>query len=704
MSAAGTAPLVDAALAGRIGWRDEARSHLRAIEREARELKDEIEVVLLTGGADDARLRAAADEIGRVLGDPASPLLRALTRRPRDLEATASGRKSLDARWGRVRRLARNALDRYEQAAALRKSLARLQARFGERLPWHLARALERARVTAADADRSDAASLAARVKRLQQVELELQARSDELPLHADAPIEEVDWPHGVSGEELAAAVAEVDGTTGADVATWRARSRRLAAAHATRLLGTGSVTSRSDPAEAAAHEVASLVQAGVHPGAEDVDAWGVTLRAAARDRYPGRGAAEEDRAPQPETGSLLFVVPLFDRFVLVRTGRPWPVRVDARAVRCGAPVPVVAALPPGADGTQVPVERWAGPLFDLPDDPAAEWLMTSHPAEIVPFARIGTDRWLATVRERGTLASAGVAAWAAAPRQRRPLVRILPAADLAPGEDMLPAGPPTRSETDRFGWRTDTVPVPLADVPAAWLRSATNPAGRDHVEAEQQFFQAAGLRVPGRTPRCLGRVAGDSDGYLYAPPLAFRTEESPALRAWERDDPLAFVSAAARLWLALREAGLALGFYHPSTLGFRVLFGRRDPTEPPLEAVALAAPLGTRLGANYRRSTESLGLFPGYERLGVRLSPAQLEGDVAMPETEALAVALYALDRLALVPFVIPAATAWVEFIAMLGTEPTRYSDPFTASALATSLRLGIGEPESVVASLART
>ncbi|MFL5386451.1 MAG: hypothetical protein ACJ8GN_28360 [Longimicrobiaceae bacterium] len=686
-----TAPMVDAALAGRIGWRDEVRSHLRAIEQEARALKDEIEVSLLTGGTDDSRLRTAADELGRVLGDPASPLLRALARRPRDLEAAASGRKSLDARWARVRHRARNALERYEQAAALRKALARLHARFGERLPWHLNRALERARITAADADRPDAVSIAARVQRLERIERELEARSDELPLRAEPPAEVVDWPEEVSGEELAAAMAAAAGDAGPDAAAWRARSRTLAAAHATRLLGTGSPASRGDPAAAAAREVVSLVQAGVHPGAEDVDAWGIALRAAARDRSPGGGAPAEEGPREPETGSLLFVVPLFDRFVLVRTGRPWPVRVDARAVRCGAPVRVVAALPPGTDGTPLPVERWAEPLFDLPDDPAAEWLVTSRPAEILPFARIGTDRWLATVEERGALAPAGEPAWGAAPRRREPVVRVLPGAELTPGEGVLPAGPPTRTETGMFGWRTDAVPVPLADVPAAWLRSAESPAGRDHVEAEQRFFLSAGLRVSGCTPRCLGRAR--EGGYLYAPPLAFRTEESPPLRAWERDDPLAFVTAAARLWLRLREAGLALGFYHPATLGFRVLFGRRDAGGAPVEAVAVAAPLGTRLGANYRRSKESLRLFPAYERLGARLPPAQLEGEVAMPETEAAALALYALDRLLTVPLDLPAGAPWDEFVDMVAAARSRASAPYTIERL-TSV---IGSPDEL-------
>jgi hypothetical protein len=681
---------VETALSGRIGTRDEVRGHLRAIEADARALRDEIEVVLLTGGSDDAPLRAAADELGRVLGDaPGSLLSRALARGPGGLEPGKPGRRSLDNRWRAVRRRAEGALERYEHAAAFRKTLARLHARFGERLPWHLAQALLRAGIADRDADRPDAASLRARVERLNRIEAELEGVSTEVPLRAAAPLDVADWPEGVSPEELAAALEAAEREDAAEPGGWRNRTRRMAGAHASRLLGTAAAGTRRDAAEALAREVTQLVEAGVRPGAEDVDAWGIVLRAAARDRGPVAGVSETSAAA-PETGSLLFVVPLFGPYVLVRTGRPRPARVEGRAVRCGERARVIAALPPGSTGTALPPERWAAALFDLPEDPSAEWMATTRPAKIVPFARIAADRWLATVEARGRLDAAGAAAWQEAPRGRGGWLRLLPSVDVVPAEGFLPAGPPQGTASGAFGWRTDTVPVPVADVPTAWLRTAVSPAGGEHLEREQAFFQAAGLCLPGRAPRCLGRPADGRDGYLYAPPLAFRGADSAPLRAWERDDPLVFVTAAAKLWLAFRERGLALGFYHPETLGFRALFGRRDAAEPPLEAVALAAPLGTRLGATYRRSRETLGVFPAYERLGPRLPPAQLEGEVAMPETEARAFALYALDRLLTAPLEIPPGAPWDEFVDVVANPRVLFSAPFTAEGLIVGLRRG--------------
>jgi hypothetical protein len=697
MTAKQAAAVVDGALAGQIGVPDGVRAYLRNLEQAARALRDEIEAVLLTGGSGDPWLRAAAEELDKLLDHPRGALARALSRRTRDLYPGASGRASLDAAWGAVNRNVSNALLRYHQSQVLLKRLAHLDARFGERLPWHLARALERLKVVPADAERADAVSLEARVRRLEKVEGELEARSKELPVSLEPPLEVVEWPAGVSPEELAAAVTEAENAAAADFARWRPWSRELASAHATRLLGSGKAVSSADPAEAAAREVIGLVAAGVHPGAEDVDAWGIATRAAARERSVGPRAVDSDRPEPPLMGSLLFVEPLFDRFVLVRTGRPWPVRVDARAVRLGSRAPVVAALPPGSAGTQVPLERWATPLFDLPDDPRAEWLATSRAAEILPFARIGSDRWLATVEARGALSSTGTAAWEEEPRRRNAAVRVLPRADLTPGEGILPVGPAKELESDVFGWRTASVRIPLLDLPEAWLRSASNPAGRDHLLAEQQFFQTAGLRVPNRSPRCLGAVRDENGGYLYARPLAFRIDESPALAAWERSDPLAFVSATARLWLALRDAGLALGFYHPRTLGFRVLFGGHDAGEPALEAVALAAPLGTRLGASYRRSKESLGLFPPYERLGVRLPPAQLEGEVALPETEAAALALYGLDRLLKVPIEIPPTTSWNG----LSEELSKHHGDWADLIAVTSLLPLISQPSEMAAKI---
>ena len=224
--------------------------------------------------------------------------------------------------------------------------------------------------------------------------------------------------------------------------------------------------------------------------------------------------------------------------------------------------------------------------------------------------------------------------------------------------------------------------------MPQGLLRTADMPAGRDHAEAEQRFFQAAARLVPGCTPRCLGWAESPA-GYVYAPPLALTPESSLALGSWRRSDPLAFATAVARLWGRFTEAGLALGFYHASTLAFRVRLASGGAPGA-LKAVAVAAPLGTRLDETYRRSVGELTLFPPFERLGgVRLPPAQAEGGVALPETEAAAAALYQLDLLATRPLPIPAGVPWDEVVDMLAAAPPdRFHAPDLAEQLVRALR----------------
>lgn len=686
MSVAGApAPLTDAALRDRIGIPDEVRGHLRRYEHAVRERLAEL------AGTDDAQAAASREELRMVLADARrSPLLRALRRRAVDLVPGASARRSLDNALGAVLSRAERALRRVQAAAEYRRTLDGLHARYAGPLPWHLARALERAGIAPGTLDRlSDAGSILARTERMRAMDAELEDQVAALPRMVEEPLEISLWPDGVSPAELAAAVHEAERAESSGTGpAWRARGRAQAAEHAQGLLGGGTGTGvATTPAEAAALEALQLVAAGHGTDADDLDAQGLVLRGAVRRRAPApapaHAAAGDPGRWGDAAGSLLFVVPLFGPYVLVRRGSTWPVRVDDRSVRVGKPARCVAALPPESPGTPLPPEAWAAPLFDLPDGADGQWLATRTPASVTPFARIGPDRWLAEVRKRGTLQPAeGPRGSASRPRVGA-AVRILSPSAETRAEEAIAVGPALHREAGPFGWTTLRVPLALADVPEGWLRTADTPAGRDHVEAEQRFFQAAGRLVPGRTPRCLGRSA-DPSGFVYAPPLALTPESSLALRSWREKDPTAFAAAAARLWTRLTEAGLALGFYHASTLAFRVqLAGGGSPGT--LEAVAVAAPLGTRLGAAYRRSRESVDLFPHFERLGgIRLPPAQANGDVAMPQTEAAAAALYQLDLLATRPIHLPAGAPWDEILDMLAAQPP---SAFTSDRLAAEL-----------------
>lgn len=153
-----------------------------------------------------------------------------------------------------------------------------------------------------------------------------------------------------------------------------------------------------------------------------------------------------------------------------------------------------------------------------------------------------------------------------------------------------------------------------------------------------------------------------------------------------------ALVAAAARLWRELADYGLGLGMYHPAAMGYRV--------ESPgaLHAIALAAPLGTVLGAPYRAAPA--GIAP-LERLGrVPPHPAQAAGALASPESEAALFAVYALDLLAEAPLQV-APRQWDDLVAWLAA--TTFQEPDLASALIHGLGEGSsGELVRHVAALA--
>jgi hypothetical protein len=681
--------VTDAALRDRIGVPDAVRRHLREREQAVHGLLEQL------SDTDDPQAAVARAELRSVLADARrSPLLRALGRRAADLEPGGPARRSLDNALGAILSRATRALRRASAATEFRRMYDDLHARYAEPLPWHLAGALERAGIGTDTLERlRDAGSIEGRTERMRTIDAELGDRVAALPRWVDEPLEVSEWPQGVSPAELAAAVQQAErGERSLLGPAWRARGRTLAGEHARRLLGGGTGTGPApNAAEAAAHEALRLVEAGYSAAAEDLDAHGIVLRGAARNRVHAPvviTAAAAPAAREDASGALLFVVPLFGPYVLIRRGQPWPVRVDDRGVRVGRGVRCVASLPPGSEATPLTPDVWAEPLFEVADAEAGAWLRTEKPARVVPFARIGTDRWLARVEWRGRLSPVNQPRWSSARPRRGHAVRFLPPAEEAGAEQVISVGPQAARDAGPFGWTTLQVPLAFADVPYGILRTADNAAGRDHVEAEQRFFQAATRSVPACTPRCLGR-AERPHGYVYAPPLALTPESSLALRSWLQRDPQAFAAAVARLWKRLADAGLALGFYHASTLAFRVRVG--TPGAPgALEAVAVAAPLGTRLGAAYRQSARVLNLFPAFERLGgASLPPAQVKGNVALPETEAAAAALYQLDLLATRPVPIPDGTPWDEVVDILAaTPPGQFHGAAVAERLIAALR----------------
>ncbi|HYH79770.1 MAG TPA: hypothetical protein VEX86_08225, partial [Longimicrobium sp.] len=498
MSAA--APRSAAALRGRVDLSDEARRHLSGVEREADELRVEIDA-RLGGATGDPTLTDAAADLTGFLDGPKSPLQRALGRRGTDLERGGLARRSLDHAWIAVQGRATRAVWRHDAAVAVERVLRRIRHRFSARLPWHLQRALDRAGVDEGSLRTREAAWLQARRTRLEQAEEELAAAERRLPVHVEDPLEVERWPDAVSAAELAAAVAEADRARAADASVGQANALRgLSRRHLELLRGPPAAARAARTlGEIAANESVAMVEAGLAPGSADLDAWGILLRHASQNRAPGgpgapRAAIRDAMAAPPST---LYVVPLFGPYVLIRMGDGWPVQVRGRGVRCGVEAECVAAIPPGADAVTLEPAAWADPLFDLPSDAGGHWLETGTPAVVFPFARIATNRWLAEVVVRGTLRVGTTPAWEALPRRSGASVRILAPASGVAGSAVLATGEPV-STAQAFGWETQTVPLPLRDLTQGWLRTAATVDGQRTVQQEHAFFRALETRTTG--------------------------------------------------------------------------------------------------------------------------------------------------------------------------------------------------------------
>lgn len=661
-----------AALRGRLDVSDEARRHLVRVETEARELLAGIGA----RSGDDPALAASAAALTGFLEGARSPLLRALTRRGAELAAGGLARRSLDHAWNAVRGRATRAIERHDSAAELERVLRRIRDRFAERQPWHLARALEAAGVDQGGLRTRETAWLRARQARLERVEEELAAAERQLPVHLDEPLEVKRWPEAVSRAELAAAVEEAGRAEGPSPGGPQAL-RAVSARHLERLRGyTGAARPAPALDEMAARESVALVDEGHAPDAADLDAWGVLLRHAARNRAPSPAPPPPAETRKAVPASTLYVVPLFGPYVLIRMGDGWPVQVRGRGVRCGARAECVAAIPPGADAVTLDPDAWAEPLFDLPAGAGGRWLETATPAVVIPFARISTDRWLAEVVSRGALRAGTSPAWERLPRHKRASLRILAPAAAVASDAVLAAGKPVRTDK-AFGWETRVVPLPLSDLTQGWLRTASTEAGERAVRHEHAFFRALETRTTARSPRCLGRPA-QGPGYLYAPPTALPLASSAPLRAWRDHDPRALVAAAARLWRDLTAFDLGLGMYHPATIGYRV-------AEPgALHAVALAAPLGTLLGRPYRLLPPDI---PPLDRLGrVPPHPSQTSETPSSREIEAALFAVYALDLLAEAPRE-GSPREWDGFVAWLAAPQRTFHEPELAAGLVQGL-----------------
>jgi hypothetical protein len=126
---------------------------------------------------------------------------------------------------------------------------------------------------------------------------------------------------------------------------------------------------------------------------------------------------------------------------------------------------------------------------------------------------------------------------------------------------------------------------------------------------------------------------------------------------------------------------------YHLDAMVFRT--GWSPPGGvPTAHAVASDAPYACALGQYYRRPPADPLYLPRYTSLGGHvLPPAVAEGEVALPETEAQAFALLALDVLASRPLPLSPVTPAVELAAMLPDFENHFVQPALVRPLADAL-----------------
>jgi hypothetical protein len=208
---------------------------------------------------------------------------------------------------------------------------------------------------------------------------------------------------------------------------------------------------------------------------------------------------------------------------------------------------------------------------------------------------------------------------------------------------------------------------------------------------AEEEVFRAISRRVPFTVPHAIGRGRCPEtkiEGVLYVPPFGARLDESPPMEAWLRANyGRALLGAGARLWTRVNKAGYALGVYHLDAMVFRT--GWSPPGGfPTAHTVATDAPYGCVLGQYYRRPPADPLYLPRYAGLGGHvLPPGVAEGEVALPETEAQAFALFALDVLASRPLPLSSVTPALELAAMLPDFENHFIQPALVRPLADAL-----------------
>lgn len=680
------APLCDAVLSTPIEVPPGLGSALRNVERAARMARARLQQVAETGHP----IPAVEDALGRLhvfLGDERrSPFRRALRRPLRQISLGTPAWRRLESAWRAVVLRADAAARLQAAVEELRGDVARITARFGAELPYWTRHHLELEKVTAADVEglRREDARKALR-ERLRRVEGELERlRSHLPPAHHLHSVQLADaWPDDVApGELLGAAMLRLAERAAGRTAAGQTVRVRAAAARHLRELGAAAGWERI--ASQAAHSTAEqLANAALSAGGEvawldDAPLWSGLVASAGdalhdpprRDGWQPQLLMGDAGTEGDAWGATHFAIPLSPDYVLLTPETPSAVRVYSRRVALGTGVECVAFSCPAGFETVDDARRDVDPLFaGFTAEPA--WYRTVRRARLTVLARSGV-LWLARLDERGELDRAPTAAWSTgAPRDARLRVLLDGVSASPPRPIAVGAVGAAGGDAVAFGGVSlREVEAPFAACRRAWLKTAATDGDEDRVAAEHEFFRQAARHAGGVGLRPLGRGRLErpaADGYLYAPPFAFSDAGSPPLGRWMAAKPVMFACAAARLCAALTRMGWGLGVFHRAALAFRVEWSPEGLARP--VAVVTMAPFAVPLGHYHARTREAAASIPELPGLGLPLlHPMVMEGGLAMPETEAQAWALFALDLLARKR--LPSGTRSLEEVARIATE----------------------------------
>jgi hypothetical protein len=382
-------------------------------------------------------------------------------------------------------------------------------------------------------------------------------------------------------------------------------------------------------------------------------------------------------------------VVPIDDTYVLITADLRSSVRVRDRRIALDKVVECAAFSPEGEADTLALARLDVQPLFPG-FSPLPGWYATETNARLQVIAQAG-DRWIARVVRQGALRRSRTPGWVPEPPARARL-RVLVSLAEPSTADVIEVGRRNRERRVFCGVETTRVDLPFVDCAVAWLRSPGHTAwSGEAVAVEEAGFRAISRRVPFTVPRAIGPgrcPETDAEGVLYVPPFGARLDESPPMETWLRANyGRALLGAAARLWTRVNKAGYALGVYHLDAMMFRT--GWSPPGGfPTAHAVATNAPYACALGQYYRRPPADPLYLPRYAGLGGNvLPPGVAEGGVALPETEAQAFALFALDVLASRPLPLSSVTPAVELAAMLPDFGNHFIQPALVRPLAEAL-----------------